>query len=293
MDTATNDDPVARAVRMDAPLDGHPMVPRDPVGGMPVGAQIDERTAAIWRHRPYLLGVARRRIGWHDAEDVVQEATLRALRSADVPDPQLRSWLTTTTVRLCVDRQREEAARRRRQELLAARPESRVQPGVEDDVVERHQAAWLAERVLRLPGRQSQAVRLRAQGLSLAEIGAEMEVPSKAVESMLGRARRLLKQAGAAAVLTVIGVRVLVKRKAQAQAAVAVLGACCTFAVDATTVGFGWVADGVHIAKGIPAPPSAAACRPVSLGGRVLSIPLSALIPLHDALPACKVSDNH
>jgi RNA polymerase sigma factor (sigma-70 family) len=263
MDTATNEDQAAEA-----------------------------RTAAIWAHRPYLLGVARRRIGWHDAEDVVQEATLRALRTADLPDPQLRSWLVTTTVRLCVDRQREEAARRRRQELLAARPEALVQPGVEDDIVERHQAAWLAERVRRLPGRQSQAVKLRAQGLSLAEIGAEMEVPSKAVESLLGRARRLLKQAGAAAVLTIIGARMLVKKKAQAQAAVAILGACCTFTVDATTVGFGWVSDGVHAVRGIPAPPGASACRPASIGGRVVAVPLSALIPLHDALPSCEVPSD-
>jgi RNA polymerase sigma factor (sigma-70 family) len=253
---------------------------------------LEARTAAIWAHRPYLLAVARRRIGWHDAEDVVQEATLRALRSTDVPDPQLRSWLVTTTVRLCVDRQREDTARRRRQELLAARPEALVQPGVEDDIVDRYQAAWFAERVRRLPGRQSQAVKLRAQGLSLAEIGAEMEVPSKAVESLLGRARRLLKQAGAAAILTIIGARLLVKRKAQAQAAVAILGACCTFTVDATTVGFGWVSDGVDAVRGIPAPPGVSACRPASIGGRVVSVPLGALIPLHDALPNCEVSDN-
>jgi RNA polymerase sigma factor (sigma-70 family) len=252
----------------------------------------EARTAAIWAHRPYLLGVARRRIGWHDAEDVVQEATLRALRSTEIPDPQMRSWLVTTTVRLCVDRQREEAARRRRQELLAARPEARVQPGVEDEIVERHQAAWLAERVRRLPGRQSQAVELRAQGLSLAEIGAEMEVPSKAVESLLGRARRLLKQAGAAAVLTIIGARMLVKKKAQAQAAAAILGACCTFTVDATTVGFGWVSDGVHAVRGIPAPPGASACRPTSVAGRMVAVPLGALVPLHDALPSCDVSAN-
>jgi RNA polymerase sigma factor (sigma-70 family) len=253
----------------------------------------DARTAAIWAHRPYLLGVARRRIGWHDAEDVVQEATLRALRSAEVPDPQLRSWLVTTTVRLCVDRQREESARRRRQELLAARPESWVEPSVEDEIVERHQAAWLAERVRRLPGRQVRAVTLRAQGMSLAEIGAEMEVPSKAVESLLGRARRLLKQAGAAAIVTVIGVRLLFKRKAQAQAAVAILGACCTFTVDATTVGFGWVSDGVNVVRGIPAPPGVSACRPASIAGRMVSVPLGALIPLHDALPNCDVSDQH
>ena len=249
-----------------------------------------DRAAAIWRHRPYLLGVARRRIGWHDAEDVVQEATLRALRSDELPDPQLRSWLVTTTVRLCVDRQREEAARRRRQELLASRPEARVQPGVEDEIVDREQAAWLAERVRRLPGRQVEAVRLRAQGLSLAEIGAEMEVPSKAVESLLGRARRLLKQAGAAAVVTVLGVRFLVKRKAQAQAAVAVLGACCTFGVDAATVGFGWVSDGVHAVESVHAPSGATACPPVSIGGRVVAVPLGALLPLHDALPSCSLT---
>jgi RNA polymerase sigma factor (sigma-70 family) len=275
-----------------ADLEVRPGASDAPPGGA-ADAPVSARTAMIWQHRPYLLAVARRRIGWHDAEDVVQEATLRALRADDIAEPQLRSWLVTTTVRLCVDRQREDIARRRRQELLAARPESSVQPGVEDEIVDREQAAWLAERVRRLPGRQSQAVRLRAKGLTVAEIGAQMEVPSKAVESLLGRARRILRQAGAAAVLTVIGARLLVKRKVQAQTAVALLGACCTFGVDAGTVGFGWVSYGVHKVKGVPAPAGAAACRPISVGGRALSVPISALLPLHDVLPSCTVSRRH
>lgn len=65
------------------------------------------------RHRPFLMAIAYRMLGSAaEAEDAVQDAWLR-LRSADesvIEDA--RGWLSTTTVRLCIDRLKSARARR-------------------------------------------------------------------------------------------------------------------------------------------------------------------------------------
>lgn len=63
------------------------------------------------RQRPYLMGVAYRMLGSaSDAEDVVQEALIRASGVSDLATP--RAYLTTVVTRLCLDELR--SARRRR-----------------------------------------------------------------------------------------------------------------------------------------------------------------------------------
>ncbi len=69
----------------------------------------------IARHRPYLFTVAYRMLGSrHDAEDVLQEAFLRAERAGgdDVIEP--RAWLTRIVSRLALDRLTSAQARRER-----------------------------------------------------------------------------------------------------------------------------------------------------------------------------------
>ncbi len=68
--------------------------------------------AAFERERAWLVGVAYRMLGSAaDAEDVVQEAFLRAAEVEDVRTP--RAYLTTVVTRLCLDEVR--SARRRRE----------------------------------------------------------------------------------------------------------------------------------------------------------------------------------
>jgi RNA polymerase sigma factor (sigma-70 family) len=196
------------------------------VAAPPAGVD-SHRWAAVWQHRPYLLAVARRRVGWHDAEDVVHEAVLRAIRDVLIPEARLRSWLVTTTVRLCADRHRDDASQRRRRLLHAARPENLVERGPEDDVCDAAEAVWVARQVDLLPGRQAEAVRLRAEGLSLAEVGAQM----------LGRARRVLRAAAAAGVTIWAGTRLVAKRKTQLHLVALGLGAACSAGV------YGWEAS--------------------------------------------------
>jgi RNA polymerase sigma-70 factor (ECF subfamily) len=65
------------------------------------------------RHRPLLMGIAYRMLGSSaEAEDAVQDAWLR-LGSADTAAiVDARAWLSTTIVRLCIDRLKSARARR-------------------------------------------------------------------------------------------------------------------------------------------------------------------------------------
>lgn len=67
-----------------------------------------DRWQRMWSHREQLLKVARRRsMSPEDAEDAVHEAMLRAAERPDLDDERLGGWLTTVTMRLCVDRYRQ------------------------------------------------------------------------------------------------------------------------------------------------------------------------------------------
>src|SRR5688572_24687446 len=81
------------------------------------------------RQRPYLMGVAYRLLGSaSDAEDVVQEALLRASSVSDLDTP--RAYLTTVVTRLCLDELR--SARRRRVDYVGPwLPEPLLTTGVE------------------------------------------------------------------------------------------------------------------------------------------------------------------
>jgi RNA polymerase sigma-70 factor (ECF subfamily) len=80
--------------------------------------EIDARLGGAWReHRRYVLDIALRMLGdLGDAEDVVQEAFSRLLRTGVDEIEDERAWLVTVVSRLCLDQLR--SARRQRQELL-------------------------------------------------------------------------------------------------------------------------------------------------------------------------------
>jgi RNA polymerase sigma-70 factor (ECF subfamily) len=72
--------------------------------------------ATLDRERPYLIGIAYRMLGSRsDAEDVVQEALLRAVRHEDALRTP-RAFLTTVVTRLCLDELG--SARRRREDYV-------------------------------------------------------------------------------------------------------------------------------------------------------------------------------
>jgi RNA polymerase sigma-70 factor, ECF subfamily len=84
-----------------------PDPPREQPDGPQTGADEFER------HRPFLMSIAYRMLGSStEAEDAVQDSWLR-WQSADATEiVDARAWLSTTVVRLCIDRGKSARARR-------------------------------------------------------------------------------------------------------------------------------------------------------------------------------------
>jgi RNA polymerase sigma factor (sigma-70 family) len=204
-------------------------------------AAADERWQRMWSHREQLLKVARRRsMSQEDAEDAVHEAMLRAAERPDLDDERLGAWLTTVTMRLCVDRYRQvnrEAEVGSRPTLLAPGPVP-----VEEVVCDRAEAKWLAVRSGELPARQAEALRLKSQDLDVGQVAMRMGLSYRTVESLLARARRTLRASLAgtlALALFLVGRGRLRGGKAQAvavtstAATLAVAGFLLPYALDA------------------------------------------------------------
>ncbi|MBX9359744.1 sigma-70 family RNA polymerase sigma factor [Streptomyces sp. WAC04114] len=151
-----------------------------------------DRWQRMWGHREQLLKVARRRsMSPEDAEDAVHEAMLRAAERPDLDDERLGAWLTTVTMRLCVDRYRQvnrEAEVRTSPTLVAPGPAP-----VEEVVCDRAEARWLAVRSGDLPARQAEALRLKSEDLDVGQVAVRMGLSYRTVESLLARARRTLR----------------------------------------------------------------------------------------------------
>ncbi|MFE9440120.1 sigma-70 family RNA polymerase sigma factor [Streptomyces sp. NPDC006602] len=165
---------------------------------MPADTQMDDdRWQRMWSHREHLLRVARRRsMSLEDAEDAVHEAMLRAAERPGLDEERLAAWLTTVTMRLCVDRYRQvnrEAEVRTSPTLIAPGPAP-----VEEVVCDRAEAKWLAVRSGELPARQAEALRLRSEDLDVGQVAVRMGLSYRTVESLLARARRTLRNSLAA-----------------------------------------------------------------------------------------------
>ncbi|MDN3296552.1 sigma-70 family RNA polymerase sigma factor [Streptomyces ficellus] len=151
-----------------------------------------DRWQRAWSHREQLLKVARRRsMSVEDAEDAVHEAMLRAAEHPHLDDERLGAWLTTVTMRLCVDRYRQvhrEAEVRRSPTLIAPGPAP-----VDEVVCDRAEATWLARRSGELPARQAEALWLKSEDLDVGQVAVKMGLSYRTVESLLARARRTLR----------------------------------------------------------------------------------------------------
>ncbi|MER6125571.1 sigma-70 family RNA polymerase sigma factor [Streptomyces sp. NPDC001795] len=157
-----------------------------------MAAGTQDRWQRMWSHREQLLKVARRRsMSLEDAEDAVHEAMLRAAERPDLDDERLGAWLTTVTMRLCVDRYRQV----NREAEVGTSP-TLVGPGpvpVEEAVCDRAEARWLAVRSGELPARQAEALRLKSEDLDVGQVAVQMGLSYRTVESLLARARRTLR----------------------------------------------------------------------------------------------------
>ncbi|MFD8197779.1 RNA polymerase sigma factor [Streptomyces wuyuanensis] len=156
-----------------------------------------ERWQRAWAHREQLLKVARRRsMSLEDAEDAVHEAMLRAAENPHLDDERLGAWLTTVTMRLCVDRYRQ--VNRETEVRSSPRLLSPVPAPVEEVVCDRDEARWLARRSDELPARQAEALWLKSEDLDVNQVAVKMGLSYRTVESLLARARRTLRNSLAA-----------------------------------------------------------------------------------------------
>ena len=165
-------------------------------GLLAAAARGDQQAFAILvrRHFPAVYRVSWRMTkGAADTEDIVQEAFLKLWRNpAQVRDAQaLRGWLMRVASNAVVD-----GARRVKPQGLDSMPEP-VDPSPEaGEQIDRAKAAEEIHRAVSdLPDRQRLALAMvHFEGMSNIEAAAAMEVSVDALESLLARARRGLKQ---------------------------------------------------------------------------------------------------
>ncbi len=150
----------------------------------------------VERHVSLAMGVARRMLRDDaEAEDVAQEAFLRLWRSGerlDIAEHGLGPWLRRVVSNLCIDRVRSG----RRLVIVPEIPEE-AEPVHQSKTSEGAELSRRVDAALKdLPERQRLALTLfHFEGMSQAEVGTVMGVSGEAVESLLARARRGLKEA--------------------------------------------------------------------------------------------------
>jgi len=132
-----------------------------------------------------------------DAEDVAQEALLRAYRKFDrLRDPaRFRGWLVRITFRLALDRWRA-GKRREKRETEWALPERRpAHPTAEEIAVSTEFQARLERALERLPEKLRVVLLLSAiQGYTSEEVAGMLGIPMGTVKSRLFFARKQLAE---------------------------------------------------------------------------------------------------
>ncbi|MCF4166243.1 sigma-70 family RNA polymerase sigma factor [Zavarzinia compransoris] len=124
------------------------------------------------------------------ADDLVQEALLRAIQAADGvrKGAPLRPWLLAIVHNCFVDALRADRAESRRRDALAT--DGTVAPSQEHAV----RLGQVAEAFMALPDEQRAALHLvTVEGLAYAEAAAVLDVPLGTLMSRLGRARAALR----------------------------------------------------------------------------------------------------
>lgn len=152
--------------------------------------------ALVARKLPRVLALAQRMLGDAvEAEDVAQDAMLRAWRQAPRWKPgraKFDTWLHRVALNLCYDRLR------RRREIPTDAPPDRPDDGPAPDrgLEAADTGARVNAALARLPDRQREALVLcHYQELGNIEAAAAMEISVEALESLLSRGRRALRQA--------------------------------------------------------------------------------------------------
>ena len=191
--------PIPAAAIPGQPLPEAPEPARPPLTLVPAlpetGEEIVDFDDALREATPRLQRYAvRRLLDPHEAEEVVQEALLRAFQHRDSLRTQddLMAWLTVVTGRLVIDRLRVRGRMTPVAELPAG---SRAARDTADVVVARDEARIALDALEAMPSRQASVLWAReVEGLSYDEISERYGLSEPTVRSLLHRARRTLRR---------------------------------------------------------------------------------------------------
>jgi RNA polymerase sigma-70 factor (ECF subfamily) len=132
-----------------------------------------------------------------DAEDVVQETFLRAIRSGKAGRVEhMRSWLARIAWRLALDRLRHRACRNNRElasDLAATLPASG--PGAEETLLQVEKLTLLEQLLKGMPRSLRNALILfTVEGMTSEEVGRVLGISTSSVRNRVNRARNYLKE---------------------------------------------------------------------------------------------------
>jgi RNA polymerase sigma factor (sigma-70 family) len=189
--------------------------------------------ALVHRHGPMVLGVCRRVLGHHDAEDAFQATFLVLARrvAAVVPRERLAGWLYGVAYRTALEGRRMTARRRAREAPLTESVHPAVEPG--DPTADL--PALLDRELSRLPDRLRLPVVLcDLEGRTRRQVARQLGIPDGTLSNRLAAARRLLAKrlAGRGVTLPAGGLVVFLAREGSSSVPASLL----TAAVRAATV---------------------------------------------------------
>jgi RNA polymerase sigma-70 factor (ECF subfamily) len=148
----------------------------------------------VRRYQAQVFRLCRRYVGGADAEDIAQEAFVKAflnVKRFDASRP-MSPWLLTIARRLCIDRLRQRKARPASDEEPEALPTAAT---AEADTASKETLGQLQGALKELPEGQREAVLLfHVEELAYKEIAAVLDVPMGTVMTWLHRARAQLRQ---------------------------------------------------------------------------------------------------
>ncbi len=151
--------------------------------------------ALVDAHLSHVLAVARRMLGDQaEAEDVAQDTFMRAWKAAARWEPgraKVSTWLHRIAMNQCLDR-----LRKKKPEPLAPDFDAPSDEPDPEAQVYRQELGWQIDAAIQaLPERQRAAIVLsHYQHLSNIEAAEVMDISVEALESLLSRGRRALKQ---------------------------------------------------------------------------------------------------
>lgn len=150
--------------------------------------------AVVDAHLQTVVSFAWRMVGDHaTAEDVAQDAFLKLWRQAPrwKPKAQIGTWLRRVTYNRCIDMHRRAKPTDDVTDLPLPDPTPGPARQLQDDQV----SAIVQEAIADLPERQRAAIAMaHFDGMNNIETAAALEISVEAVESLLARGRRTLRQ---------------------------------------------------------------------------------------------------